>query len=139
MSMSIELDEKRRKALERAARRRKSSAQQLLEQAVDAFIERAEDEELLKDSSRAAKRTGLHERDAVQIVRDWRQFSRADVSKVLEIDQETESLISKCAEVRGCTIREAMIWLLKIGARQGERWGYIDPWEEEQAQNRKAG
>ena len=35
MSGSIKLDDKRREALERTARRRKSSAQQLLEQAVD--------------------------------------------------------------------------------------------------------
>ena len=73
MSTSIELDEKRRIALERVARLRKVPMRRLLERAVDDFIERVEDEELLESSARAAQRTGLHEKDAVEIVRDWRR------------------------------------------------------------------
>ena len=73
MSTSIELDEARRAALERVARSSKVPVRRLLERAVDEFIERTEDEELLESSARAARRTGLHEKDAVKIVRDWRR------------------------------------------------------------------
>jgi predicted transcriptional regulator len=73
MSTSIELDDKRRTALERVARLRKVPMRRLLECAVDEFIERAEDEELLESSARVARRTGLREKDAVDIVREWRR------------------------------------------------------------------
>jgi predicted DNA-binding ribbon-helix-helix protein len=78
MSTPIELDEKRRTALERVARLRKVPLRRLLERAVDEFIERAEDEELLESSARVARRTGLREKDAVEIVREWR---RSDAAK----------------------------------------------------------
>src|SRR5437870_3713237 len=102
MSTSIELDDNRQKALERIARRHKLSARQLLELAVDEIIERTENEELLKESARVAKRSGLRERNAVQIVRDWRQNQKADLGKTLGIDQETEILILQCAATRQC-------------------------------------
>jgi len=73
MSTPIELDEKRRTALERVARSRKIPMRRLLERAVDEFIERAEDEELLESSARVARQTGLREKDAVEIVREWRR------------------------------------------------------------------
>ena len=73
MSATIELDEQRRSALAKLARRRKLPLRSVLERAVDEFIDRAEDEDLLKTSARAAKQTGLREADAVEIVRDWRR------------------------------------------------------------------
>jgi len=76
MSAPLELDEQRRSALEQVARRRKVSPRRLLEKAVDEFIERAEDEELLESSARAARGTGLREEDAVKIVREWRSKRR---------------------------------------------------------------
>ncbi|MGI8997056.1 MAG: hypothetical protein ACR2GW_10370 [Pyrinomonadaceae bacterium] len=78
MSAPLELDEHRREALERVARRRKVSSRRLLEKAVDEFIERIEDEELLEISARAAQRTGLREEDAVEIVREWRRKQYRD-------------------------------------------------------------
>lgn|GEM_PF-6082266 len=76
MSAPLELDEQRRRALERVARRRKVSPRRLLAEAVDEYIGRAEDEELLNSSARAARRTGLREADAVAAVRDWRRKQR---------------------------------------------------------------
>ena len=76
MSAPLELDEQRRSALAQVARRRKVSPRRLLERAVDEFIERAEDEELLDSTARTAWRTGLREEDAVKIVREWRSKGR---------------------------------------------------------------
>jgi len=73
MSATIELDEQRRSALAKLARRRKLPLRSVLERAVDEFIDRAEDEDLLDSSARAAKQTGLREADAVEIVRSWRR------------------------------------------------------------------
>lgn len=73
MSATIELDEQRRSALAKLARRRKLPLRSVLEQAVDEFINRAEDEDLLESSVRTARRTGLREADAVEIVRSWRR------------------------------------------------------------------
>ena len=73
MSSSFELDDSRLSVLERVARRRKLSLRRVLERAVDEFIERAEDEQLLASSTRVARRTGLRERDAVRVVRKWRK------------------------------------------------------------------
>ena len=72
MSTAIELDEHRRIVLEQMARRRKVPMRRLLERAVDEFIERARDEELLASSVLAAQKTGLQEKDAVKVVRKWR-------------------------------------------------------------------
>lgn len=72
MSTSLELDEQRRQALEQVAHRRKVPVRRLLERAVDEFIKRTEDEELLESSACLAQRTGLREKDAVTIVREWR-------------------------------------------------------------------
>jgi len=77
MSATIELDEQRRSALAKLARRRKLPLRSVLERAVDEFIDRAEDEDLLEISARAAKQTGLREADAVEIVRSWRRKQRA--------------------------------------------------------------
>lgn len=74
MRAPIQLDEKRRSALAKLARRRKLPLRRVLERAVDEFIDRAEDEDLLETSARAAKKTGLREADAVEIVRDWRRI-----------------------------------------------------------------
>ena len=73
MNATIELDEQRRSALAKLARRRKLPLRRVLERAVDEFIDRAEDEDLLDSSSRVARQTGLREADAVEIVRDWRR------------------------------------------------------------------
>jgi predicted transcriptional regulator len=73
MSATIELDEQRRSALAKLARRRKLPLRRVLERAVDEFISRSEDEDLLESSSRAAPQTGLRETDAVEIVRNWRR------------------------------------------------------------------
>ncbi len=72
MSATIELDEQRRSALAKLARRRKLPLRRVLERAVDEFIRRSEDEDLLESSARAARKTGLRETDAVEIVRNWR-------------------------------------------------------------------
>lgn len=77
MSATIELDEQRRSALAKLARRRKLPLRSVLERAVDEFIDRAEDEYLLESSARAARQTGLREADAVEIVRSWRRKQRA--------------------------------------------------------------
>jgi len=73
MSASVELDEARRHALQQVARRKRVPMRRLLERAVDEFIERFEDEELLESSSRTAQATGLREKDSVTIVREWRK------------------------------------------------------------------
>jgi predicted transcriptional regulator len=77
MSATFELDEQRCSALAKLARRRKLPLRSGLERAVDEFIDRAEDEDLLERSARAAKQTGLREADAVEIVRSWRRKQRA--------------------------------------------------------------
>ncbi len=76
MSATIELDEQRRSALAKLARRRKLPLRRVLERAVDEFIDRAEDDDLLNSSARIARQTSVREADAVEIVRDWRS-SRA--------------------------------------------------------------
>ena len=73
MSATIELDEQLRSSLAKLARRRKLPLRSVLEQAVDEFINRAEDEDLLESSARTARQTGLREADAVEIVRRWRR------------------------------------------------------------------
>lgn len=73
MSATIELDEGRRGALAKLARRRKLPLRRVLERAVDEFISRSEDEELLESSARTARQTGLREADAEEIVRSWRR------------------------------------------------------------------
>ena len=73
MSATIELDEPRRSALAKLARRRKLPLRRVLERAVDEFISRSEAEDLLESSSRAARQTGLRETDAVEIVHSWRR------------------------------------------------------------------
>lgn len=72
MSVTFELDEGRCGALARLARRRKLPLRRVLKRAVDEFISRSEDEELLESSARAARQTGLREADAEEIVRSWR-------------------------------------------------------------------
>lgn len=76
MSAIIELDEKRSMTLQEVARRRRVSPKRLLEKAVDEFLQRLEDEELLESSARTARKTGLNEEDAVEIVREWRRKNR---------------------------------------------------------------
>ncbi|MEK6406187.1 MAG: hypothetical protein AABN34_04410 [Acidobacteriota bacterium] len=73
MSATIELDEQRRSALAKLARRRKLPLRSVLERAVDEFISRSGDEDLLDSSARVARQTGLRETDAVEIVRRWRR------------------------------------------------------------------
>ena len=72
MSAQVEIDERRRHALEQFARRRGTSVRRLLERAVDEFMERADDEQLLTQSSVLARRTRLQEGDASRAVRQWR-------------------------------------------------------------------
>ncbi len=73
MDAIIELDKQRKDALTKIARRRKTSGQQLLEKAVDDFLARIEKEELLETLARTARKTNLRERDAAEIVRNWRK------------------------------------------------------------------
>ena len=73
MSAVIELDKERKEALTKIARRRKTSGQQLLEKAVDEFLLRIENEDLLETSAQTARKTNLRETDAAAIVRDWRK------------------------------------------------------------------
>ena len=73
MSARIEIDDQRRRALERVARRGKVPLRQVLERAVDEFIERAEDDHLLLRSARTARLSGLREESAAEIVRRWRK------------------------------------------------------------------
>ena len=72
MNARMDIDDQRRQALERIARRNRLSLRRALERAVDEFIERAEDEDLLLSSARTARRTGLREGNAVEIVSAWR-------------------------------------------------------------------
>ena len=76
MSAILELEEKRSLTLQEVARRRKVSPKRLLGKAVDDFLQRLEDEELLENSARTAQQTGLREEDAVEIVREWRRKNR---------------------------------------------------------------
>ena len=70
MSAPIELNERRRQALEQIARRRKVSVRRLLERAVDEFLERAIDLEerqwLNAETIRQAKRSRLTEADNIE-------------------------------------------------------------------------
>ena len=77
MSAILELDERRRAVLERMAQQRNVSARRLLQEAVDEFVRRLEDEALLEESSRVAQRSGLREKDAVRIVKEWRSSRRS--------------------------------------------------------------
>ena len=70
MSATIELDETRRNALSKLARRRKEPVRRVLERAVDEFIDRSEDEDLLESSALVARQTGLREADAEEIARN---------------------------------------------------------------------
>ena len=72
-AVEISLNEQQQTALERAARRRKVPLPRVLESAVDEFIERLEDEELLESSDRQAQRKAYKEEDAVELVRAWRR------------------------------------------------------------------
>ena len=76
MNGVLELDEQRSVALQHVARRRKVSPRRLLAKAVDEFLQRQSDEELLKSSAQTAQRTNLREEDAVEIVREWRRKNR---------------------------------------------------------------
>ncbi len=73
MNAVIELDKERKDALTKIARRRKTSGQQLLEKAVDDFLLRIENEDLLETSAQTARKTNLRERDAAEVVRNWRK------------------------------------------------------------------
>lgn len=50
---------------------------EISEQAGEEFASRTEDEELLERSAQVARKTGLREVDAVDIVRRWRSTRRA--------------------------------------------------------------
>ena len=71
-NLSLQLDDQRLAVLEGIARQKKTTLHRLVEQAVNEFLERMENEELLRSSARVARRTGLREADAVEIVRGWR-------------------------------------------------------------------
>ncbi len=73
MNAVIELDKERQDALIKIARRRKTSGQRLLEKAVDEFLLRLENEDLLETSAQTARKTNLREENAAAIVRDWRK------------------------------------------------------------------
>ena len=63
MNGVLELDEQRSVALQQAARHRKVSPRRLLAKAVDEFLQRQRDEELLESSARTAQRTSFGEED----------------------------------------------------------------------------
>ncbi len=73
IAVEIQLNEQQQAALERVARRRKVSLHRVLKSAVDDFIERLEEEELLESSERQAQRKPWQEEDAVELVRAWRR------------------------------------------------------------------
>lgn len=73
IAVEIQLNEQQQAALERVARRRKVSLHRVLKSAVDDFIERLEEEELLESSERQAQRKPWQEKDAVELVRAWRR------------------------------------------------------------------
>ncbi len=72
-AIEIQLDERQQAALERVAQQRKVSLRRVLKRAVDEFIERLADEELIESTARLAQRTGYREEDAVELVREWRR------------------------------------------------------------------
>jgi predicted transcriptional regulator len=72
-AVEIQLNEQQQVALERVARRRKVSLPRVLKNAVDDFIARLEEEELLESSARQAQRKPWQEEDAVALVRAWRR------------------------------------------------------------------
>ena len=72
-TVEIKLNEEQQAVLERVARLRKVSLPLVLKSAVDEFIERLEDEELLATSDRQAQQKAYKEEDAVALVRAWRQ------------------------------------------------------------------
>jgi len=76
MSAQLEIDEKRHEALRRMARQRRIPLKRLVEKAVDEFMQRSDDEELLESSARVARRSGLREEHAADIVKKWRARSR---------------------------------------------------------------
>ncbi len=79
MSAVIELDEQRREALKRVARQRKVSLRHLLGRAVDDFLERLENEELLESSAQVARRSGLTEDDDIEgIIKNIRETRLAE-------------------------------------------------------------
>lgn len=69
---ALRIDPSRRGALERVARRRGVSTRDVLLEAVDEYVERAEDEELLERSAQEARQTGWREENAVDLVRRFR-------------------------------------------------------------------
>lgn len=103
MSATLELDERRRKALERVARRRKVSSLRLLEKVVDEFIERAEDEELHGKSARATRRTKASPKDAsIKDQKDRERLNRETIKQAkssgLTEDDDVESMIKNLRE-----------------------------------------
>jgi hypothetical protein len=70
---ALRIDPDRRWALERIARQRGVSTRQVLLEAVDEYVERAEDEELLERSAQEARQTGWPEENAVDLVRRFRR------------------------------------------------------------------
>ncbi len=105
MSATLELDERRREALERVARRRKVSSRRLLEKAVDEFIERAEDEELHGKSARATRRTKARPKDASINGQKDRERLNSETIKLakssgLTEDDDIEGMIKNLREKR---------------------------------------
>jgi predicted transcriptional regulator len=73
IAVEIQLNKQQQAALERVARRRKVSLPRVLKSAVDDFIERLAEEELLESSEQQAQRKPWQEEDAVELVRAWRR------------------------------------------------------------------
>jgi hypothetical protein len=73
MEGRIRLDPQLEEALERAAREQRRSAARLLHQVVREYLEIYEDEKLFRQMRRDARRSGYHERDAVELVRKARR------------------------------------------------------------------
>jgi hypothetical protein len=72
-AVEIQFNEQQQVALEGVARHRKVSLPRVLKSAVDDFIARLEEEELLESSARQAQHKPWQEEDAVELVRAWRR------------------------------------------------------------------
>jgi hypothetical protein len=70
---ALRIDPHRRGALERIAHQRSVSTRDVVLEAVDEYLERAEDEELLEHSAQEARQSGWREENAVDLVRLSRQ------------------------------------------------------------------
>lgn len=93
MNEVLELDEPRSVALQQVARRRKVSPRRLLAKAVDEFLQRQSDEDLLESSARTAQRPGFGKEDKAR-----RKLQQSWAGALAEYcDQYTSTELQKLA------------------------------------------